>query len=377
MKTKYSKWFLLSVIVLSLLSWACLKLYEEEKNAIHIAFVGPLSGNDAIVGQAMRRAIQQYLDIVNGQRKINQKKIILDAFDDQNDPKQAIKAAHKIVAQNRAIAIIGHNYSACSISGGKFYKEQGLPAISPASTHIQVTEGNEWYFRTVFNDNLQGNFLANYAKHLLQQNTVSIIYTDTVYGSYIADVFEKQSKKLDVEIKYKWLLSLDNDLRENLVPILSELLTKPDAGLIFLATHAPEGVLLVKLIKDAGLENPLIAPDSLASKTFSQGFNKYIKEKLSPGYYTNGIHVSTPFLLDTANRYAQQLNSIYEKKYGGELPWQAFFAVDAAMVILEAIKQAEIQGKPETRQTDRKKIRDAIALFNTPSRRRKHRVKLF
>jgi branched-chain amino acid transport system substrate-binding protein len=366
MKTKYYKWFLLSIVVLSLLIWACLKLYEEEKNAIHIAFVGPLSGNDAIVGQAMRRAIQLYLDIVNGQRKINQKKIILDAFDDQNDPKQAIKAAQKIVAQNRAIAIIGHNYSACSISAGQFYKEQGIPAISPASTHIQVTEGNEWYFRTVFNDNLQGNFLANYAKRLLQQNTVSIIYTDTVYGSYIAEVFEKKSKKLNVEIKYKWLLSLDNDLRENLVPILSELLTKPDAGLIFLATHAPEGILLVKLIKDAGIENPLIAPDSLASKTFSQGFNMYIKEKLSPGYYTNGIHVSTPFLLDTANRYAQQLNSIYEEKYGGELPWQAFFAVDAAMVILEAIKQAEIQGKPETRQTDRKKIRDAIALFNTP-----------
>jgi branched-chain amino acid transport system substrate-binding protein len=367
MKTKYSIMFLLGIIVLSLLIWAGLKLYHEEKNAIYIAFVGPLSGHDATVGIAMNRAVQLYLDSVNKQGGVNKKKVFLDTFDDRNDPKQAIRAAQKMVADNRAVAVIGHNYSACLNSVGKIYQEQGIPAISPISTHAEVTTNNKWCFRTVFNDNLQGNFLANYAKNILQQETVSIIYSNTAYGSYLAEVFEKTSKALNVEVKYKWQLERKNDLRHNIVQILNKLRTKPDdAGLIFLATHAPEGVMLVKLIKDMKIKNPLIAPDSYATKSFSEGLKKYIKEKRTPGYYTNNIHVSTPFLLDTANRNAQQLNSLYEKKYGEQLPWQAFFAVDAAIVILEAIKQTEFLGKAKTLKTDRKNIRDAITFFNTP-----------
>jgi len=357
--------FLLSIVILSLLIWAGLKLYHEEKNAIHIALVGPLSGHNATVGIAMKQAVQLYLDNVNEQGGVNKKKVILDTFDDKNDPNEAIIAAQKIVADNRAIAVIGHNYSACSISAGKIYKKQGIPAISPSSTHAKVTENNKWYFRTVFNDNLQGHFLANYAKNL-QQNSVSIIYADTIYGSYLAKVFEQTSKALNVEVKYKWKLSLKNDLRHDVVQVLNELRTKQDAGLIFLATHAHEGVMLVKLIKDMKIKNPLIAPDSYASKSFSEGFKKYIKEKRTPGHYTSNIHVSTPFLLDTANKNALQLNSIYEKKYEEQLPWQAFFAVDAAIVILEAIKQTEFRGKLKTLKTDRRNVRDAITLFNAP-----------
>ena len=368
MKTKYSILLLLGIFVLSLLIWAGLKLYHEEKNAIHIAFVGPLSGYDATVGIAMNRAVQLYLDSVNKQGGVNKKKVILDTFDDRNDPKQAIRAAQEIVTDNRAVAVIGHN-TVCSNSAGKIYQEQEIPAISPISTHAEVTKNNEWCFRTVFNDNLQGHFLANYAKNILQQDTVSIIYSNTAYGSYLAKVFEKTSKALNVEVKYKWQLERKN-LRDNIVQILNKLRTKPDdddAGLIFLATHAPEGVMLVKLIKDMKITNPLIAPDSYARKSFSEGLKKYIKEKRTPGYYTNDIHVSTPFLLDTANRNAQQLNSLYEKKYGEQLPWQAFFAVDAAIVILEAIKQTEFLGKPNTLKTDRKNIRDAITFFNAPT----------
>ena len=142
-----------------------------------------------------------------------------------------------------------------------------------------------------------------------------------------------------IDIKYKWLLSLNN-LEQQLAQIVSDLQSKPDAGLIFLATHAPEGVKLVKLIREAEIKNPLIAPDSYAGKSFSQGFLNYPKEKLTPGYYTNGIYVSTPFLLDTANRQAHAFNTLYQKHSQQKPMWHAFYAVDAAMVLIEAIKQA-------------------------------------
>jgi branched-chain amino acid transport system substrate-binding protein len=362
MKTK-SKIFLLliSAVILSLLLWAGLKFFQEDNVAIHIAFVGPMSGENAEVGQSMAQAIQLYLDTLGG---INHQKIVLDIFDDQNDVNKAIKVAQDIVKQNRAVAVIGHYYSACSINAGKIYKRQGIPAITPASTHIEVTQDNEWYFRTVFNDNLQARFLAYYAKRILLQNTVSIISTDDAYGSSLVSLFETASKNL-IDIKYKWLLSSSsNNLEEQMAQIVSDLQTKPDAGLIFLATHAPEGVKLVKLMRDAEIKNPLMAPDSYAGKSFSQGFLNEPKEKLTPGYYTNDIYVSTPFLLDTANRQAHAFNTLYQKQFQEKTPWHAFYAVDAAMVLIEAIKQANIQG--QSLVADRKKIRDIISNdFNT------------
>jgi len=364
MKTKYKIILLISTVILLLLLWMELKLFPEDNVAIHIAFVGPMSGENAKLGQSMTQAIQIYLNSINKQGGINNQKIVLDIFDDQNDANTAIKMAQDIAEQNRAVAVIGHHYSACSINAGKVYKRHGIPAITPTSTHIGVTQDNKWYFRTIFNDNLQAHFLANYAKHILHQNTVSIIYTDEAYGSSLASLFEKASKNL-IEIKYKWLLSHNNE--QQIANIVSDLQTKPDAGLIFLATHALEGVKLVKLIKDAGITNPLMAPDSYASNSFFQGFWNYPKEKLTPGYYTNGIYVSTPFLLDTANRQAYSFDALYQKQYHEKLPWQALYAVDTAMVLIEAIKQAQIQAQPENLVADRNKIREILSKsFNTP-----------
>lgn len=361
MGTKY-KMVLVSVIILSLLIWGGIKFFEKNDTAIHIAFVGPMSGDSARVGQSMTEAIQLYLDSVNEYGGINGQQVVLDIFDDLNEADNALKAAQDIIEQNRAVAVIGHNYSACSINGGKVYKTIGIPAITPASTHVEVTQGNEWYFRTVFNDNLQASFLANYVKHILQQQMVSIIYTDTPYGSYLASQFEKTSRKLNMGVRYKWSLSSD-DQENKMKSVVSELQTKSDAGLIFLATHAPEGVQLVKLIKKAGIENLLIAPDSYASKRFSEGFG----DEQLPGYYTNGLYVSTPFLLDTANRQAHYFNARYQKKYDNKLlPWHAFYAVDAAMVLINALKQAHIEGLRDTLVVDRKRIRDTLANhFNT------------
>jgi len=366
MKTK-SKLFLLSTVILFFLLLWGVKVFQEDDAAIHIAFVGPMSGDSAMVGKSMTQAIQLYLDTINEQGGVNSKKVILDIFDDQNDPNKASKVAQEIVAQDRAIAVIGHNCSACSIKAGQIYQKAGIPAITPVSTHVDVTQNNEWYFRTVFNDRLQARFLVNYAKRLLQQNTVSIIYTDVTYASDLASLFEKASQEL-IDIPYKWLLSSDKDLEAQMAQIVSDLQTKPNAGLIFLATHAPEGVKLVKLIRDAGIKNTLMAPDAYASSRFSEALLNFQKEKQTPGYYTHDLYISTPFLFDMANRQAHYFNALYQEKYQEKLPpWHAFYAVDAAIVLVEAIKRSNIPAQQDTLVVDRNTIRETFSNhFNTP-----------
>ncbi len=344
----------LPIIILFILISTGVLFFLQEEEAIHIAFVGPLSGEDAMVGQSMVKAIELYFEDINNNGGINKLPIILDTYDDKNIPDLAIIKAQEIVKSD-AVAVIGHNCSYCSINGGNIYKKHEIPAITPVSTHLRVTQGNEWYFRTAFNDNLQANFLANYAKNILQQDTISIIQTNMPYGSYLGSVLEQASNNLKLNVNYKWLLTSDKDIPS----IVTELKEISNAGLIFLATNAYTGIKLVKAIKESGVKNLLIAPDAYADKKFIDGFDNYFQEHRNPGYYTNGIYVSTPFILDTANKYAQSFNTIYAETYQEQPLRSTFYALDAAIVIVEAIKQTKIATNSIT-AIIRKKIKQTI-----------------
>jgi len=356
---------LLAIVILSLFVWTKIDYFYDDDEAIHIAFVGPLTGKDAEKGQSMRQALEMQINIVNEQRKDQQQKIVLDLFDDQNDPSTAYKVAQEI-AQSHAVAVIGHRHTDCSVEGGKIYKKQGILAITPTSSETGITRDNEWFFRTIYNNEEQARFLAKYAKKFLlqQHNTVSIIYLDTIYGNELADIFGQTSQKMNVDVKYQWKLTNNaSEQEQRIKDIVSDLQKKSDdAGLIFLATQSNEGVKLVKRIKDAGIKNQLIAPDSYAN--FHEGFKDYPKEKNTPGYYTEGIYV-TSFSLDLSNQDANDFNSIYKEEYQKDLPSGAFYAVDAARVIIETIQQTKSQGQQEPLLLYRKRLRDSLAQINT------------
>jgi branched-chain amino acid transport system substrate-binding protein len=366
MKIKISKIFLGIIITLSLLTWILLNYsFKSAKEPIYLAFIGPMSGEGAAAGKLMTQAIQLYLSTVNDKGGINGQPILLDIFDDQNDSATAKQQALEIAKQNRALAVIGHWYSSASISGGEIYQQYQIPAITPGSTNINVTLNNEWYFRDIFTAKSSGQFLANYVRKVFKQTKVTIIHEDAAYGAYLANVFEETSLKLGSEVKYKWHFDSANPQLDNILQqIVAELQTKTDAGVIFLAVQAIEGVKLVKLLKDANIQNTLIAETSFSEETFRQGFEKFPIEKNNPGYYTNDIYVATPLIFDTANEKAQQFKETYQEVYKEEPDWAAAYAVDSILVILEAIKKAGLGGTSATLTADRKKVRDYLASLN-------------
>lgn len=362
MKIFLKYWFLIGMIIVCALMGIFYYQSLKEKQVIHIAFVGPMVGYGARAGKSMTRAIKLYIDTINQQGGVNGKKIVIDVFDDQNDPEQAKQKALEIADQNRAVAVIGHWYSSTSISAGEIYKRYAIPAITPGSTNINVTQDNEWYFRNIFNAKTSGKFIANYVKKVLRQNTVTLIHEDGAYGAYLAQVFEMEAKKLGMTVKYQWEFKVnDAHLPDTFQNIVEQLKTKTDAGVIFLAMQAIEGVQLVKLIKDANLKNTLISEASFSEETFVNGFQAFEKERANPGYYTNDIYVATPLIFDTANERALQFQESYQAKYQEKPDWAAAYAYDTVMVLTETLKKTQIHGKPETLKADRQKLRDYLA----------------
>ncbi len=125
MSIRRSKRYLFAgALVMAIVVFALYQMrYSTEEETIHIAFGGPMSGDEAEAGRLMTRAIQLYLDDVNDSGGINGKNVVLDVFDDRNKEDRAGRNALKMVEENRVLAVIGHWYSSCSISAGAVYKE--------------------------------------------------------------------------------------------------------------------------------------------------------------------------------------------------------------------------------------------------------------
>jgi len=364
---------IIGTICLVVFLWYDYNKFISKQESLHIAMVGPLSGSGAIKGRSVLKGINLYLDELNEKGGINGKKVVLTIFDDQNDKNQAYERAKEIAEQNKVLAIIGHWYSSCSIKAGTIYKENGIPAITPGATNIKVTD-SEWYFRALFNDRSQGRFLANYTNKVLGHKTAAIIHEDLAYGSYLADIFEKTAKEIGMRIIFKEEFKIKSEkLDESLKSIIKRFERRKKQRkswkncILFMSTHATEGIKLVKMMRDAKFENPIVVPDSLASKLFSQGFNKFPEEKATPGYYTDGIYATSPLIFDTANEKAQLFKNTYEFKYNEDPDWISAFGYDTAMVVCEAIKNAQITGTPESLAEDRQKIRDYLAGLTNPN----------
>ncbi len=361
MKRRYHKMLFIGILLLCSVVTGGVRYYQHE-DKIHIALVGPLTGQSPVNGRHHLQGVNLYLDKINKKGGVNGKKIVLDIYDDQNDPHIAAEKARQVVNENKAVAVIGHNYSSCSINAGQVYKVHEIPAVTPSSTDVKVTLDNDWFFRVVYNNRSQAQQLADYVKSVLKEDSVVIIHEDLAYGSYLADVFEENLKERDIAVKNVWEIKTGNKSSDQEIEnIVGKLSNQKHNNIIFLAVHAPEGIKLVKRIKDAGLKNTIIGPDSLASKSFSEGFSQYPKEKLSPGFYSNGIYVVSPLVFDSAGEKVRKFQEEYLKTYNEDADWRAAFAYETALIIVEALKETKIEAKPGTITEDRRRIRDYLA----------------
>ncbi|MBN8903952.1 MAG: ABC transporter substrate-binding protein, partial [Rhodospirillales bacterium] len=66
---------------------------------VHIATVGPMTGEYAAFGQQMKAGAEQAVADINKAGGINGQKLVLDVGDDACDPKQAVSVANQMAAK--------------------------------------------------------------------------------------------------------------------------------------------------------------------------------------------------------------------------------------------------------------------------------------
>lgn len=337
---------------------------SETTAKIHIALAGPLEGVGRDVGTGMARGIELYLEEINRRGGVQGREVVIDRYNDGNQAKQAAQVAQQIIDDGRAVAVIGHWYSSCSIPAGAIYKANRIPAVSPGATNNRVTLDNDWYFRTIFNDSSQGSYLAHYAVSALVQQRVTVIHEQLEYGAFLGQIFAESATKLGATVDQIIALHTQEPMAQQAEQIAATIKARgSEAGLIFLALHAPEAIAVVRAFREAGVTNLLMGPDAISSVEFRDGFRERLAEQRHPGYYSNGIYVTAPINFDAANEEAQQFLGRYRKRYNEEPGWNAVYAYDTIKVLVAAL---EVKPLVEDLAANRAAVREALAAINSP-----------
>jgi branched-chain amino acid transport system substrate-binding protein len=332
---------ILVMIVASLLVWKTRYSAAKDDNTLYIAAAGPMTGNGQANGKAIVQAVQLYIDQINHKGGIHGKQVKLLVFDDQNKVDLAKQVALEIATQSKALAVIGHYYSSTSIAAAKIYQQYGIPAVTGTATADELTLNSDWYFRTIFNNSDQAALVANYIRKILNYEEANIIFDEDVFGTTLANTFTQAAKKVGLTIKNRWSFKNDDKVgvEHSINNLVSTFNALEEQTVLFAATHSKEGANIVTALRQLGHNNvQIFGADAFSSSGFTDQLRTLPQERTRPGYYTDGIYTTSPFLVDIASERAQEFKYDFVAKYDAEPTVTAAMYYDAAMVVLDALQ---------------------------------------
>jgi len=230
-----------------------------------IAVAGPMTGGESAFGRQMKNGAEQAVADLNAAGGLLGKKLALDIEDDACDPKQARSVAEKI-GSAKIPFVAGHYCSSSSIPASEAYADGNVLQITPASTNPLFTERNLWNVaRVCGRDDQQGTVAGDYIAKAYKGKNIAILNDKTTYGKGLADETKKALNKAGVTEKmYESYNKGDKDFNA----IVSRL-KRDNIDLVYVGGYHQEAGLILRQMRDQGLQTVLMAGDAMADKEFS------------------------------------------------------------------------------------------------------------
>jgi branched-chain amino acid transport system substrate-binding protein len=230
-----------------------------------IAVAGPMTGGESAFGRQMKNGAEQAVADLNAAGGLLGKKLALDVEDDACDPKQARSVAEKI-GSAKIPFVAGHYCSSSSIPASEAYADGNVLQITPASTNPLFTERNLWNVaRVCGRDDQQGTVAGDYIAKAFKGKNIAILNDKTTYGKGLADETKKALNKAGVTEKmYESYNKGDKDFNA----IVSRL-KRDNIDLVYVGGYHQEAGLILRQMRDQGLQTVLMAGDAMADKEFA------------------------------------------------------------------------------------------------------------
>jgi branched-chain amino acid transport system substrate-binding protein len=234
---------------------------------IKIGVGGPVTGPNATFGKQLTMGAQQAAEDLNKSGGILGMKIVLDIGDDASDPKQGVSVANRFAGDGVKL-VDGHFNSGVTIPASEVYKESGMLMITPAATNPMLTDRAGYWnvFRTCGRDDQQGAVAGAYIIKHFKGKKVAIVNDKTPYGKGLADATKAVMNKGGVkEVLYEGINTGEKDYSA-----LVSKLKAANVDLVYFGGLYTEAGLIIRQMRDQGLNAPMMSGDGITDKEFAQ-----------------------------------------------------------------------------------------------------------
>jgi branched-chain amino acid transport system substrate-binding protein len=238
---------------------------RAQSGDLRIAMVGPLTGDQATIGEQMRRGAEMAVADLNGRGGVLGRRLALMLEDDACDPRQAVSVAGRVAGRGVPF-VVGHYCSAASIAASDVYADAGVLQISPGSTNPRFTErGLRNVFRVCGRDDQQAAVAAEYVVKTFPGQVVAITNDLTAPGVTLGDVFQATLHARGVrEVLRAGITKGDTDFNSVVAR-----LRQANVGVLYHAAYHREAALILRQAREAGMANlRLISNDDLNVRDF-------------------------------------------------------------------------------------------------------------
>ena len=332
-------------LVLGLALVFCLGTAAIAADTIRIGVAGPFTGDAAAYGDNIKSGVKLMQQKINDAGGINGKEIELVWGDDLCQPKEGGTVASKFANNKSIVAVIGHVCSSATLAGMPIYVRNKMPVISATSTNETIGKvGKGWFFRNCYTDDFQGRYLATHVvQELLGLKRVAIFYENNDYAIGLKNSFVEGAEAAGLEVTgAEGYMKGATDFTPQLTKLLND---KPET--IFLCGYHLEGALIAGQARKLGFDGPLFGGDGIDNVD-------YIK---IGGEAANNTYLTVPFLAEASGPEGQAFAEKFEAENGREVDWMSANAYDCLGILAEVIEKVG---------TDRQKIRDGLAAYNSP-----------
>jgi len=303
-----------------------------DPNTIRIGMTGPLTGGNAVYGQAVMWGMEVAVEEINAAAGENGLKIEFKAMDDVSDAETALNAYNQLKDWNMQIFAGAVTTGPCNNIAPQAVIDQ-IFMMTPSGSAETIVMGNPNVYQMCFTDPNQGAASAQLIKAQNLGTKIGVIYdSSTDYSTGIWKSFKAEAETLGLNIIAEAVTSFTADSASE----MNTQLTKcKEAGcdLVFLPIYATEASIVLNNANAMGYDPVFLGCDGMDGILGVDGFNKELAE---------GLIMMTPFAADADDAATQSFVAKYKEKSSGEIPNQ--FAADGYDVIYALYAACQAKG---------------------------------
>ncbi|MEX1118919.1 MAG: ABC transporter substrate-binding protein [Terrimicrobiaceae bacterium] len=292
----------------------------------------PLTGAQSSFGKDAIRGAQLAVDEINAAGGIlGGRPVALEVRDTRSDSETTKEAVEELAKDSGIALLVGEIASARSIEAAAIAQRLGVPMISPASTHQDVTALGDMIFRVCYAEPFQGAAMARFAGSIKASRAAIFLEEGNPYSQGLAasfrDHFVKGGGTIVAEKSFK---AGDLSFSEQL-----EVIKAASPEVIFLPSYYLEAALVIQQARGLGMEIPFLGGDGWDSMEFLRIGGEAVENCYSANHFSaqNELPENAAFI------------AAYRAKFGEPPPPLAALAYDAVRLGVDAISRAASESR--------------------------------